>query len=489
MNIQKNIKNPLSQFYLAMRYHILTILFFFSTIVSLSAQHTITITPEDTIHLDIDTWHGDLQWQLSHDNAVWTDLPDRTSETLKFVPDQFPSYFRVQITDGNCAPHYSEIVKIIELSPPTIATVTTTTPKNITETTAETGGEITNTGGSSITARGVVYGTSSAPTLSDMFSSDGTGDGAFITLLTGLTSNTTYYVRAYATNSAGTAYGEEHSFKTNEETISIPTVTTVIPHNLGMLNAETGGEITNTGGSSITARGVVFSTSPAPTLGDISSSDGTGGGSFVTFLMTLTANTTYYVRAYATNSSGTGYGEEYSFTTLPLVIYSIGDEGPAGGIIFYDKGSYSNGWRYLETAPKGWYDGANDPWFDLEWGCYEITVGGTSTDIGTGKENTIRILANGCAEADNPVRLAADATINDYTDWFLPSRDEVHELYHNLNNLGANFHSTFGYLLLSYTSSSELDDISAWGIDFGTGSNVQHLKKIATIAARPVRRF
>lgn len=596
MKVLKNISSQLvsiisTSFCTVMRYCFLTIISFFLAIISLSAQHTIAVTPKDTVYLDIDTWRGDLQWQLSHDKADWTDLSERTSDTIKYVPDQFPSYFRVQITDGDCAPHYSEIVEVIASQLPTVATLATIAPWNITETTAETGGEITDAGGASITARGVVYDTNPDPTLDDLSSDDGTGDGSFSTLLSGLTANTTYYVRAYATNSAGTAYGDEysfktdektislptvitvephnigvltaetggeitdtggasitargmaygrspeptlddlfsdggtgdgsfsillsgltanttyyvrayatnsagtaygdeHSFKTNEETISLPTVITVEPHNLGMLTAETGGEITGTGGASITARGIVYDTNPGPTLGDFLSDSGTGDGSFSILLITLMANKTYYVRAYATNSMGTAYGEEYSFTTLPMTAYAVGDQGPAGGIIFYDKGFFSNGWRYLEAAPAGWNDpGPDDAWVDLEWGCYEILIDETSTDIGTGKENTLKILANGCAGADNAVRLAADATINGYTDWFLPSRDELHELYHNLNNLGPNFHSNFGYLTFTYTSSSELNDISGWGLDFGTGSNVQHLKKIATIAVRPVRRF
>jgi hypothetical protein len=76
------------------------------------------------------------------------------------------------------------------------------------------GGNITNDGGAAVTARGVCWSTSQNPTISDSKTSDGTGKGIFTSTITGLSSNQTYYVRAYATNSVGTAYGDEVSFKT-----------------------------------------------------------------------------------------------------------------------------------------------------------------------------------------------------------------------------------------------------------------------------------
>jgi len=95
-----------------------------------------------------------------------------------------------------------------------LSTLTTTSASAIAVSTAATGGIITNDGNGTITARGVCYSTSPAPTLADDFTTDGSGTGAFVSNLTGLTGNTTYYVRAYATNSAGTAYGNEQSFTT-----------------------------------------------------------------------------------------------------------------------------------------------------------------------------------------------------------------------------------------------------------------------------------
>jgi uncharacterized protein (TIGR02145 family) len=199
-----------------------------------------------------------------------------------------------------------------------LPTLTTTTVTNITQTTASSGGAITDDGGADITAKGVVWSTSTSPTLEshDGFTSDGTGTTEFNSDLTGLTAGTTYYVRAYATNSAGTGYGNEGEFTTEEEVV-VPTLITTSVTNITQTTASSGGAITDDGGADITAKGVVWSTSTNPTLtsNNGSTSNGTGTAEFNSDLTGLTAGTTYYVRAYATNSAGTGYGNVVQFTT------------------------------------------------------------------------------------------------------------------------------------------------------------------------------
>jgi hypothetical protein len=98
-----------------------------------------------------------------------------------------------------------------------VPTVTTSTVSAITQTTATSGGNVTYNGGAAVTARGVCYGTTTGLTVAGSHTSDGAGDGVFTSNLSGLTLNTTYYVRAYAANSAGTGYGDELSFTTEPE--------------------------------------------------------------------------------------------------------------------------------------------------------------------------------------------------------------------------------------------------------------------------------
>jgi plastocyanin len=123
-----------------------------------------------------------------------------------------------------------------------------------------------------------------------------------------------YYVRAYATNSAGTAYGNEVSFTTTAA--SLATLTTTAASAITTTTAVSGGDITDDNGSNITARGVCWSTNMTPTIAGLHTTDGTGQGVFTSSITGLTPGTVYYVRAYATNSAGTAYGNEVTFTTI-----------------------------------------------------------------------------------------------------------------------------------------------------------------------------
>lgn len=201
----------------------------------------------------------------------------------------------------------------------TLPTVTTAAITGITNIAATGGGNVTADGNSTVTARGICWSTAQNPTTDNSKTSDGTGTGAFTSNLTGLTPVTTYYVKAYATNSSGTAYGLQVSFTT---AANLPVVVTTPVTNVGSTTANSGGNVTSGGSASITARGVCWSTSHLPTTANSKTTDGTGTGVFVSAITGLTPNTVYYVRAYATNSTGTGYGSEHTFTTriaLPTV--------------------------------------------------------------------------------------------------------------------------------------------------------------------------
>lgn len=190
--------------------------------------------------------------------------------------------------------------------------VATTTVSAITQTTAQSGGNITSDGGAAVTARGVCWSTNVNPTVADSKTIDGSGTGGFTSVITGLNAGTNYYVRAYATNSVGTGYGSARPFTTAG---SIPVVTTTAVSAITQTTSQSGGNVASDGGAAVTARGVCWSTDPTPTIADNKTTDGSGTGSFTSAITGLNTGTNYYVRAYATNSMGTGYGSALQFTT------------------------------------------------------------------------------------------------------------------------------------------------------------------------------
>ncbi|WP_445716524.1 hypothetical protein [Flavobacterium sp.] len=197
----------------------------------------------------------------------------------------------------------------------TLPVLTTTNVSNITLIGATSGGNITSNGGTDIIVRGVVWSTSQNPTISlNTKTTDGTGVGSFTSSINNLTTGTTYYIRAYATNSDGTAYGNEISFTT--ATLQIPILTTTNISSIQNNSALSGGNITSDGGTTISVRGVVWSTSQNPTVAlTTKTTDGSGIGIFTSNITGLNPNTQYYVRSYATNNIGTAYGNEISLTT------------------------------------------------------------------------------------------------------------------------------------------------------------------------------
>lgn len=140
--------------------------------------------------------------------------------------------------------------------------------------------------------------------------------------MTSLTISTTYYVRAYATNSTGTNYSAQQSFTTGN---GLPTVVTTVPTR-NELTVTSGGNVTNDGGYPVIARGICYSTTPYPDLSSSHShtTNGSGTGTFSS-TFTIPSQGVYYVRAYATNSVGTSYGEQmtvnHPYNDLPTFTY------------------------------------------------------------------------------------------------------------------------------------------------------------------------
>lgn len=188
----------------------------------------------------------------------------------------------------------------------TIPTITTATASNITSSSASTGGNVTSDGGVNVTSRGICFSTSQNPTIFNTLVPMGMGAGAFAVNMIGLQPFTTYYLRAYATNSVGIAYGAQINFTTSA---SLATLTTNTASSITTSSAISGGNITSSGGTTITSRGVCWSsTTSTPTISNPKTTDGSGLGSFSSSLTGLSANTTYYVRSYASNGMGTSYG-------------------------------------------------------------------------------------------------------------------------------------------------------------------------------------
>jgi hypothetical protein len=198
--------------------------------------------------------------------------------------------------------------------------VTTNAVTDILQTAAASGGNIIATGYSDVTARGVCWSINQNPTVADAKTVNGSGIGNFNSALTNLLSNTTYYARAYATNLAGTAYGNQVTFKTFLNVV-FPTVTTTDITNITANAVTSGGNVTATGGAEVAERGVCWSDHQNPVVTDSKTTDGTGTGQFLSQISGLIPGT-YYARAYATNSAGTGYGNMVNFSTektLPVL--------------------------------------------------------------------------------------------------------------------------------------------------------------------------
>ena len=203
----------------------------------------------------------------------------------------------------------------------TIATIATTPATNVSYTSATVGGNVTDDGGANVTERGICYSTSANPTTANTKITSGSGLGQFTCNLTDLQDGTTYYVRAYAINEKGTAYGEEVRFTTKTKTIA--TVATTPATNVSYTSATVGGNVTNDGGASVTERGICYSTSANPTTDNKKITSGSGLGEITCNLTDLQDGTTYYARAYAVNKKGIAYGDEVNFTTKTKTIASV----------------------------------------------------------------------------------------------------------------------------------------------------------------------
>ena len=229
--------------------------------------------------------------------------------------------------------------------------------------------------------------------------------------------------------------------------------------------------LSSNGNNVITALGICWSTTPHPTINDSKTTNTEGlTGNYTNSIKNLIHNTTYYVRAYASNGAGTVYGEELSFS--PKIL--IGDH-YQGGIVAYIDATGKHG---LIAAPED--QSSASLWNN---GSSIVFTGAIGTAIGTGKSNT-KAIVKAQGEGIYAAKLCDDLVLNGYDDWYLPSKDELNILYQNKDLIGG-FDSSY------YWSSSELygDYNYAWYQEFYAGRQDYYYKNYYMWRVRAVRDF
>ena len=397
-------------------------------------------------------------------------------------------YVRAYATNSHGTVYSEELYFNTEI---TIPAVSSTPATDISYTSATVGGNVTDDGGASVTERGVCYSISANPTTANTKITSGSGLGEFMCSLIDLQDGTTFYVRAYAVNAKGTAYGEEVSFTTKTKTIA--TIATTPATKVSCTSATVGGNVTEDGGANVTERGICYSTSANPMTANTKVTSGIGTGSFTCNLTDLQDGTTYYVRAFATNAKGTAYGEEVSFTTkeryyengyeyidlglsVKWATMNVGASSPD------DYGDYFFAWG--ETAPKDYYN----------WSTYTLCKGSSTLT----KYNTSS--SHGTVDNKTQLELSDDAARANWGgSWRMPTDAELTELREQCTWTWTSQNGVNGYKVTSksngnsiflpaagYRYDSSLDDAGsfglywssslstgrpyyAWGVEFASG--------------------
>jgi hypothetical protein len=347
-----------------------------------------------------------------------------------------------------------------------LATLTTTEVSSVTLSSAVSGGNIISDGGGNIISRGVCWKTGLNPTTADNKTDDGTGTGSFASNITNLQAGTNYHVRAYAINSGGTAYGNELTFTTSGQ---LPSATTQDATNVTNTSSTLNGIVN----ANYLSTAVIFEFGLTPGYGQTAAVQTMVTGNTNTLvdaeIAGLLTDTTYHFRIKATNALGTTYGNDMTFYTGTR---KIGDSF-GGGIIFYIDNTGQHGLICAKTDQSTgiqWYNGS-----------YIIT-NATETSVGKGQSNTTKIVT--VQQAGNyAAKICDDLVLNGYSDWFLPSKDELDLMYKNLKAKG---HGGFSDSV--YWSSTEYNTNNAFYQTFDNGYQDNTAKSILKYV-RAVRAF
>ena len=232
--------------------------------------------------------------------------------TLRNLTPNTTYYFRSYAVNGGGVAY--GLVLSLQTPALALASIQTNPIYGISNASAYSGGTIGSDGGSNVLQRGVVFDTVAGPTLASNQTNDGTGAGSYTSLMTGLAPSTTYYVRAYANNALGTAFGNELIFNTTTQASGPSYPPSVLTQPITKTDSThlMGGVVVDGGNSPITSQGICWSRTGTPTLMDsVLYFTPTGTGTF-TLMVDLPqgCNETFYVRAFALNTSGVGYGQE-----------------------------------------------------------------------------------------------------------------------------------------------------------------------------------
>lgn len=352
------------------------------------------------------------------------------------------------------------VVNCKKTKPVTVDTVTTSPVTNITANSAMTGGTITDGGNLPLSHEGICWATHPQPTISDSITDGGFGYPDFTVQLSNLNANTTYFIRAYAENEAGVGYGNEISFMTG---IGAPTVTTAAVTSNQSLQVVTGGEVTNSGGDTVTAMGICWSVNPHPTTSDSTIlNPNPGMGSFVDTISNLVIGATYYVRAFATNNFGTTYGNEINFT-----VSDVGTVTDIDGNIYPTVTIGSQTWMTMNLRVTRYQNGdtilngsSGYDWVDSTTGAYTFPNGDSINNEAFGKLYNTYAINDLRNIAPQGWHVAADL------DW------QLLELYEGMDpaDTGAvNVRGTIGGKLLQ-GGTSGLNLVNAGALDPSTNS-------------------